>query len=148
MYDILCWYRATLAGACCCVNCVLQSGLNLLSGAQVLLNLVCTCLKFTHAGDVRVSASQTHSAASVVVADTGQGIPAEQLAHALDPFQQVMRCLLPLVPRARQHRCEGNLWSQRCSWALDPVGHGVLRCWALQFAAVFWGSVLLHAKVT
>ncbi|WIA11289.1 hypothetical protein OEZ85_011413 [Tetradesmus obliquus] len=55
---------------------------------QVLLNLVCTCLKFTHAGDVRVSASQTHSAASVVVADTGQGIPPEQLAQALDPFQQ------------------------------------------------------------
>jgi K+-sensing histidine kinase KdpD len=64
---------------------------DLLSGMQVLLNLVCTCLKFTHAGDVRVSASQTHSAASVVVADTGQGIPAEQLAHALDPFQQVMQ---------------------------------------------------------
>eukprot|EP00882_Tetradesmus_deserticola_P015648 GHRQ01016673.1.p1 GENE.GHRQ01016673.1~~GHRQ01016673.1.p1 ORF type:complete len:463 (+),score=211.08 GHRQ01016673.1:203-1591(+) len=55
---------------------------------QVLLNLVCTCLKFTHAGNVRVSASQTQSAATVVVADTGQGIPAEQLAQALDPFQQ------------------------------------------------------------
>ncbi|KAF6251826.1 hypothetical protein COO60DRAFT_581296 [Scenedesmus sp. NREL 46B-D3] len=55
---------------------------------QVLLNLVCTCLRFTHVGDVRVSASQTQSAASVVVADTGQGIPAEQLAQALDPFQQ------------------------------------------------------------
>lgn len=63
---------------------------------QVLLNLVCTCLKFTHAGDVRVSASQTHSAASVVVADTGQGIPPEQLAQALDPFQQVR---LPQTPQ-------------------------------------------------
>ncbi|KAF8057779.1 walR [Scenedesmus sp. PABB004] len=54
---------------------------------QVLMNLVATSLKFTHAGDIRVTASAADEAATVTVADTGSGIPPEQLATALDPFE-------------------------------------------------------------
>lgn len=57
---------------------------------------MCSCLKFTHSGVITISASTTHSAAQVVVADTGQGIPAQQLAAALDPLQvRVTRRALP-----------------------------------------------------
>eukprot|EP00878_Enallax_costatus_P016420 GHUV01017223.1.p1 GENE.GHUV01017223.1~~GHUV01017223.1.p1 ORF type:complete len:270 (+),score=79.58 GHUV01017223.1:448-1257(+) len=54
---------------------------------QVLMNLVCTCLKFTHTGDIKVSATATHSTAHVVVSDTGEGLSPEQLQQALNPFE-------------------------------------------------------------
>lgn len=55
------------------------------------MNLVCTCLKFTHRGDIKVSATATHSTAHVVVADTGDGLPPEQLQQALNPFELVRK---------------------------------------------------------
>jgi hypothetical protein len=56
---------------------------------QVLMNLVCCSLKYTHSGTIKISASQSHKAAQVVVADTGAGIPPQQLQQALDPFELV-----------------------------------------------------------
>lgn len=53
------------------------------------MNLVCSSLKYTHSGTIKISASQTHSEAQVVVADTGAGIPPQQLQQALDPFELV-----------------------------------------------------------
>lgn len=53
------------------------------------MNLVCTCLKFTHTGDIKVSATATHSTAHVVVAYTGEGLTAPQLQQALNPFEYV-----------------------------------------------------------
>lgn len=53
------------------------------------MNLVCSSLKYTASGAIKISASQTHSAAQVVVADTGAGIPPQQLQQALDPFEMV-----------------------------------------------------------
>lgn len=53
------------------------------------MNIVCSSLKYTHSGSIKISASSTHSAAQVVVADTGAGIPPQQLKQALDPFDMV-----------------------------------------------------------
>jgi endonuclease/exonuclease/phosphatase (EEP) superfamily protein YafD len=53
---------------------------------QVLMNLVRSSLRLTQRGAVRISASQTHDAAQVVVADTGAGMTPAQLRTALDPF--------------------------------------------------------------
>lgn len=55
------------------------------------MNLVCCSLKYTHSGTIKISASQSHKAAQVVVADTGAGIPPQQLQQALDPFELVRR---------------------------------------------------------
>lgn len=56
---------------------------------QVLMNLVCTSLKFTHTGDIKVSATATQNIVQVVVADTGQGLSPDQLHKALNPFEHV-----------------------------------------------------------
>jgi hypothetical protein len=61
---------------------------------QVLMNLVCSSLKYTHSGSIKISASLTHSLAQVMVADTGAGIPSQQLQQALDPFELVSGNLL------------------------------------------------------
>src|SRR5262245_66274304 len=44
---------------------------------QVLLNLVGNAIKFTDAGEVRVSAKAVNGHFAVTVADTGPGIPEE-----------------------------------------------------------------------
>jgi K+-sensing histidine kinase KdpD len=56
---------------------------------QVLMNLVCSSLKYTHSGAIKISAVSTETGVHVVVADTGAGIPALQLQQALDPFELV-----------------------------------------------------------
>jgi signal transduction histidine kinase len=58
---------------------------------QVLMNLVCSSLKYTHSGAIRIRASSSEAGVHVVVADTGAGIPALQLQQALDPFELVRR---------------------------------------------------------
>jgi signal transduction histidine kinase len=56
---------------------------------QVLLNLVGNALKFTDAGEVRVTAKVTNGRFHVSVTDTGPGIPAEHQLRIFEQFQQV-----------------------------------------------------------
>jgi signal transduction histidine kinase len=58
---------------------------------QVLLNLVGNAIKFTDAGEVRVSAmaANSHFTVTVTVADTGPGIPETDLARIFEQFHQV-----------------------------------------------------------
>jgi signal transduction histidine kinase len=56
---------------------------------QVLLNLVGNAIKFTDAGEVRVSAIAANSHFAVTVADTGPGIPEAHLVRIFDQFHQV-----------------------------------------------------------
>jgi signal transduction histidine kinase len=56
---------------------------------QVLLNLVGNAIKFTDAGEVRVSATAANSHFAVTVADTGPGIPETHLARIFEQFHQV-----------------------------------------------------------
>ena len=56
---------------------------------QVLLNLVGNAIKFTDAGEVRVSASSANGHFAVSVTDTGPGIPEEHQARIFEQFHQV-----------------------------------------------------------
>jgi signal transduction histidine kinase len=56
---------------------------------QVLLNLVGNAIKFTDSGEVRVTASAANSHFTVSVADTGPGIPPDQLTRVFEQFHQV-----------------------------------------------------------
>ena len=57
--------------------------------AQVLLNLVGNAIKFTDAGEVRISAHATGGQFSVAVSDTGPGIPLAEQERVFDEFHQV-----------------------------------------------------------
>jgi len=55
---------------------------------QILLNLLSNAIKFTSAGGrVTVSATETEEIFSIMVADTGVGIPAEELPKVTQPFE-------------------------------------------------------------
>jgi signal transduction histidine kinase len=56
---------------------------------QVLLNLVGNAIKFTDAGEVRITARAENSHFAVSVADTGPGIPPDQLTRVFEQFHQV-----------------------------------------------------------
>jgi signal transduction histidine kinase len=56
---------------------------------QVLLNLVGNAIKFTDAGEVRVTAKAVNGHFAVSVADTGPGIPASEQAPIFEQFHQV-----------------------------------------------------------
>ena len=56
---------------------------------QVLLNLVGNAIKFTDAGEVRVSAKAVNGHFAVTVADTGPGIPEEHQVRIFEQFHQV-----------------------------------------------------------
>jgi signal transduction histidine kinase len=56
---------------------------------QVLLNLVGNAIKFTDAGEVRVSATSANGHFAVSVSDTGPGIPEAHLARIFEQFHQV-----------------------------------------------------------
>jgi signal transduction histidine kinase len=56
---------------------------------QVLLNLVGNAIKFTDAGEVRVTATAIDGHFAVTVVDTGPGIPAEYQTRIFDQFHQV-----------------------------------------------------------
>jgi GAF domain-containing protein/anti-sigma regulatory factor (Ser/Thr protein kinase) len=56
---------------------------------QVLLNLVGNAIKFTDSGEVRVTANAADSHFIISVADTGPGIPPDQLTRVFEQFHQV-----------------------------------------------------------
>lgn len=57
---------------------------------QVILNLLSNAVKFTpDGGSIRVSWHASPKTVSVVIADSGIGIPADKLARVFDPFVQV-----------------------------------------------------------
>jgi signal transduction histidine kinase len=56
---------------------------------QVLLNLVGNAIKFTDAGEVRVTAKAVKGHFNISVVDTGPGIPAEHQTRIFDQFHQV-----------------------------------------------------------
>lgn len=56
---------------------------------QILLNLLTNAIKFTDAGEIRVSCPAAGRTVSISVADTGRGIAADKLATVFEPFVQV-----------------------------------------------------------
>jgi signal transduction histidine kinase len=56
---------------------------------QVLLNLVGNAIKFTDAGEVRVTAKAVNGHFAVSVVDTGPGIPEQEQTRIFDQFHQV-----------------------------------------------------------
>jgi signal transduction histidine kinase len=56
---------------------------------QVLLNLVGNAIKFTDAGEVRITARAENGHFAISIADTGPGIPADQLTRVFEQFHQV-----------------------------------------------------------
>jgi signal transduction histidine kinase len=56
---------------------------------QVLLNLVGNAIKFTDAGEVRVSAKAVNGHFNISVIDTGPGIPAQHQTRIFEQFHQV-----------------------------------------------------------
>ncbi|MEE2787427.1 MAG: ATP-binding protein [Myxococcota bacterium] len=57
--------------------------------AQVLVNLLSNATKFTDEGSIRVSVSADDAEVTTVVADTGQGIPPDQVQRVFEKFRQV-----------------------------------------------------------
>lgn len=59
---------------------------------QAILNLISNAVKFTRrGGEIRVSVFENDCGLAIKVADTGIGIPADQIATAMQPFRQVKR---------------------------------------------------------
>ena len=58
---------------------------------RVVMNLLGNAVKFTEAGSITVSLQPVASGVELAVADTGVGIPAEDLPHIFEDFQQVER---------------------------------------------------------
>ena len=58
---------------------------------RVVMNLLSNAVKFTDQGSITVSLRQDGDGVELAVADTGHGIPAEDLPHIFDEFRQVDR---------------------------------------------------------
>ncbi len=58
---------------------------------QVIMNLLGNATKFTESGSITLSLRTDADAVELSVADTGIGIPADDLPHIFDEFRQVER---------------------------------------------------------
>lgn len=56
---------------------------------QVMTNLLANAVKFTDSGGITVTAAGSGEVVEIVIADTGIGIPGEQLERVFDEFTQV-----------------------------------------------------------
>ena len=56
---------------------------------QILINLVGNAMKFTHEGEIHISAQHVQNMVRFSVSDTGIGIPEADLQDIFDPFRQV-----------------------------------------------------------
>ena len=59
--------------------------------SRVVMNLLGNAVKFTEQGSITVSLRRVDGAVELSVADTGIGIPSEDLPHIFDEFRQVER---------------------------------------------------------
>ncbi len=56
---------------------------------KIVFNLLSNAFKFTSAGDViRILIDQTKTEATIIISDTGEGIPAKELPHIFNRFHQ------------------------------------------------------------
>ena len=67
---------------------------------KIVLNLISNAFKFTFTGEINVSMRFVDDKAELKVADTGIGIPAQELAHVFDRFHR--------VPNTRGRSFEGS----------------------------------------
>jgi signal transduction histidine kinase/purine-cytosine permease-like protein/FixJ family two-component response regulator len=65
---------------------------------QILINLLSNAIKFTESGTVDLSVSYRNHVAVFKVADTGIGIPENELERIFKPFERVRRPGAPAVP--------------------------------------------------
>src|SRR5262245_1346448 len=56
---------------------------------EVLINLLGNAIKFTERGEVTLDVAWSEGTLSLLVRDTGVGIPPESLARAFEPFQRI-----------------------------------------------------------
>ncbi|MDA0336465.1 MAG: ATP-binding protein [bacterium] len=62
---------------------------------RIVMNLLGNAVKFTDAGQIKVSLHAAEDGCDLAVADTGVGIPAADLPHIFEEFHQVERSVGP-----------------------------------------------------
>jgi two-component system cell cycle sensor histidine kinase PleC len=77
---------------------------------QIVINLLANAVKFTEAGSVTVSLAWDHSL-SMTVTDTGIGMSHDEIAIALEPFEQVENAITKTYEGTASVCLWRNVWS-------------------------------------